>query len=129
MNTKIKRTSSEGLAVKYDSTLSPSSHIAIYWDTTLGGGVGMSVEQARELQGLLTEVLALATRPPIQTVFTVQGMQWPQTLGDFTLMGPANRRGKWRWYRRNIIANGALVAERIKVNSNLQPVWESLTRA
>ena len=60
--------------------------------------------------------------------FRIEGMQWPATLGDFALMGPINRRGAWRWYRRNVIIDGRLVAERIKVGSDLQPIWESLIR-
>jgi hypothetical protein len=124
---KITRTSSRGLQVVYDSSLSPTAQISIKWNNGLGGGVGMSIEQAKELQTLLDVVLTRAREMPGQLEFKAEGLQWPAELGGFALMGPLNRRGKWRWYRRNIIVDGRLVAERIKVGSDLRPIWESLT--
>jgi hypothetical protein len=47
---------------------------------------------------------------------TVQGLNWPATLGDFTLVGPVNNHGAWRWYERQ--HNGA--THRIKVDHQLQ---------
>jgi hypothetical protein len=47
---------------------------------------------------------------------TVQGLNWPATLGDFTLVGPADNQGAWRWYERQ--HNGA--THRIKVDHQLQ---------
>jgi hypothetical protein len=50
--------------------------------------------------------------------FTVQGLNWPATLGDFTLVGPVNNEGAWRWYER--YHNGT--TERIKVDHQLHPL-------
>ena len=50
-----------------------------------------------------------------QTV-TVRGFNWPATLGDFTLVGPADNQGAWRWYERQ--RNGT--TERVKVEHQLQ---------
>jgi hypothetical protein len=50
--------------------------------------------------------------------FTVQGLNWPATLGDFTLVGPVNDEGAWRWYER--YHNGT--TERIKVDHQLHPL-------
>jgi hypothetical protein len=49
---------------------------------------------------------------------TVQGRDWPATLGDFTLVGPADNQGAWRWYERH--HDGSI--ERIKVDHQLQPI-------
>ena len=49
---------------------------------------------------------------------TVQGLNWPATLGDFTLVGPADNQGAWRWYERQ--RNGT--TERVKVDHQLQPL-------
>jgi hypothetical protein len=57
--------------------------------------------------------------PPLP-VYTVQGRNWPATLGDLTLVGLVNNKGAWRWYERNI--NGTV--QRIKVNHQLCPVYE-----
>ena len=50
---------------------------------------------------------------------TVQGLNWPATLGDFTLVGPVNNHGAWRWYERQ--CNGA--THRIKVDHQLMPLF------
>jgi hypothetical protein len=50
---------------------------------------------------------------------TVQGRDWPATLGDFTLVGPVNNHGAWRWYERQY--NGA--THRIKVDHQLMPLF------
>lgn len=63
---KITRTSSQGLQVVYDSTLSPTAQIGINWNNGLGGGVGMSIEQAKELQTLLDVVLTRVCEMPGQ---------------------------------------------------------------
>lgn len=49
---------------------------------------------------------------------TVQGLNWPPTLGDFTLVGPADNAGAWRWYERH--HDGT--TERIRVDHQLQPL-------
>jgi hypothetical protein len=49
---------------------------------------------------------------------TVQGRDWPATLGDFTLVGPVNNQSPWRWYERH--HDGSI--ERIKVDHQLQPI-------
>jgi hypothetical protein len=54
--------------------------------------------------------------PPMELTITVQGLDWPATLGDFTLVGPSNKQGAWRWYERHRYD----VIERIKVNHQLQ---------
>ena len=58
--------------------------------------------------------------------FKVTGLAWPESLGDFTLMGPPNRLGSWRWYRRSLVIEGAKVTKRIKLDCQLQPIWGSL---
>ena len=68
MRTRITRTSTEGLQVVYDSLLSVTCQLGIGWDNGPFGGVGMSIQQAEELQGLLSEVLRLAS-PPIKPGF------------------------------------------------------------
>ena len=50
--------------------------------------------------------------------FNVKGLNWPATLGDFTLVGPADNEGAWRWYERH--HNGTTY--RIKVDHQLQPI-------
>ena len=65
MRTRITRTSTRGLQVVYDSQLSVTCQLGISWDNGLFGGVGMSIQQAEELQDLLSEVLRLAS-PPIK---------------------------------------------------------------
>ena len=69
MRTRITRTSTEGLQVVYDSQLSVTWRLRIGWDNGSFGGVGMSIQQAEELQDLLSEVLRLAS-PPIKPEFT-----------------------------------------------------------
>lgn len=56
----------------------------------------------------------------------VQGLNWPETLGDWTLMGPANRLGSWRWYQWHGEIDDAQLTERIKVDSQLTAIRESL---
>ena len=68
MRTRITRTSTEGLQVVYDSQLSATGQLGISWNNGLSGGVGMSIQQAEELQDLLREVLRLAS-PPIKPEF------------------------------------------------------------
>ena len=68
MRTRITRTSTKGLQVVYDSQLSATGQLGINWKNGLGGGVGMSIQQAEELQDLLSEVLRLAS-PPIKPQF------------------------------------------------------------
>jgi hypothetical protein len=62
--------------------------------------------------------------PPLSS-YTVQGQNWPETIGYLTLMGPANRLGAWRWYKQRAGLNGAVVW-RVKINHHLQPIWESV---
>jgi hypothetical protein len=60
-----------------------------------------------------------APTTPKPLIVTVQGLNWPATLGDFTLVGPVNNQGAWRWYERQY--NGA--THRIKVDHQLMPVF------
>jgi hypothetical protein len=53
---------------------------------------------------------------PPELIVNVQGLDWPASLGDFTLVGPVNKQGTWRWYERHY--NGTI--ERIKVDHQLQ---------
>ena len=62
----------------------------------------------------------------MNTTFAVKGLEWPKTLGAFTLMGPVNNLGSWRWYEHRVMVDGIATSERIKVNSQLQPIWESI---
>ena len=66
------------------------------------------------------------TPPALSATCKITGLAWPQTLGDWNLMGPPNRLGAWRWYRRTVLINHHPVEEQIKMDSLLQPVWESL---
>jgi len=52
-------------------------------------------------------------------IVKVQGLNWPATLGDFTLVGPADNQGACRWYERRH-HDGTI--ERIKVDHQLQPL-------
>jgi hypothetical protein len=56
---------------------------------------------------------------PKPLIVTVKGLNWPATLGDFTLVGPVNNQGAWRWYERQ--CNGA--THRIKVDHQLMPLF------
>ena len=47
----------------------------------------------------------------------IQGRPWPESIGDFKLMGPVNALGAWRWYQHG--------GERVKVDWQLQPVYYS----
>jgi hypothetical protein len=51
---------------------------------------------------------------------TVQGLNWPATLGDFTLVGPVNNQGAWRWYER---LHRLGHTERVRVDHQLMPVF------
>ena len=73
MRTRITRTSTRGLQVVYNSQLSVTSQLTIEWDNGPFGGVGMSIQQAEELQDLLSEVLRLAS-PPIKPEFPPRRM-------------------------------------------------------
>jgi hypothetical protein len=62
----------------------------------------------------------------MNTTYTVPGRYWPATLGLFTLMGPSNCLGAWRWYQRSIVIDGRQITERVKIDSQLQPIWGSV---
>ena len=62
----------------------------------------------------------------MNTTFAIKGLKWPKTLGIYTLMGPVNDLGSWRWYEHRAIIDGKAMSERIKINSQLQPIWESI---
>lgn len=126
-NISITQASKEGLQVTYRGDLSASAQIGITWDNGLGGGIAMSIEQAKELQELLGCVLSQVPAP-IPTTYKVTGLRWPETLGDWELMGPPNNLGSWRWYRQDIAVNGLSVASRIKIDNQLQPIWDSLVK-
>lgn len=57
-------------------------------------------------------------------VILIEGLAWPETLGDFKLMGPVNRLGSWRWYERQINE----MTERVKVDGRLQFVESKLVQ-
>ena len=64
---------------------------------------------------------------------TISGLAWPQMIGDWNLMGPANNLGAWRWYKRTVYQDGHPAKQggypteqEVKMDSQLQPVWESL---
>lgn len=64
----------------------------------------------------------------MNTTFAIRGLKWPKTLGAFTLMGPVNNLGSWRWYEHRRIVDGIVKSERIKVDSQLQPIrWDCVT--
>ena len=48
----------------------------------------------------------------------MQGFDWPATLGYFTLVGPADNQGAWRWYERR---TGRGV-ERVRIDHQLRPM-------
>jgi hypothetical protein len=48
----------------------------------------------------------------------VQGFEWPSVLGHYSLMGPVNRLGSWRWYERKFDG----ITQRVKVNHLLEPI-------
>ena len=62
---------------------------------------------------------ATALAQPEPFIVTVKGLNWPATLGDFTLVGPADNQGAWRWYERPH-PDGA--TERVRVDYQLQPL-------
>ncbi len=70
---------------------------------------------------------------PLSATSKITGLAWPQTLGDWNLMGPPNRLGAWRWYRRTVYQDGHPakqggypIEQEVKMDSQLQPIWESL---
>jgi hypothetical protein len=74
-----------------------------------------------------------ATTPALGATSKITGLAWPQTLGDWNLMGPPNRLGAWRWYRRTVYQDGHPakqggypIEQEVKMDSQLQPMWESL---
>jgi hypothetical protein len=62
----------------------------------------------------------------VNTTYRVPGRYWPATLGLFTLMGPVNRLGAWRWYQHSIVIDGQQTTRRVKIDSQLQPIWHSV---
>lgn len=56
----------------------------------------------------------------------VDGLDWPETLGDFNLVGPVNNTGSWRWYERTFELNGVQTTERVMVDSGLNFIQSSL---
>jgi hypothetical protein len=63
--------------------------------------------------------------PTTNHTYTVPGRYWPATLGLFTLIGPVNSLGAWRWYQRSIVIDGRQITERVKIDFELQPIWDS----
>jgi hypothetical protein len=97
MNTRITRTSTKGLHIVYDSQLSAIAQLNISWNNGLGGGVAMSIQQAEELQFLLSEVLRLASpalaqpelpEPPELTDEEID--DWCGECSDLTRAGEAD---------------------------------------
>jgi len=74
------------------------------------------------------DLLDLVEESTIGLKFSVRvdGVDWPKTLGDFTLVGPANNIGSWRWYERTFELDGVQTTERVMVDSGLNFVQSSL---
>jgi hypothetical protein len=49
----------------------------------------------------------------------VEGLPWPEKIGNYHLMGPVNSLGAWRWYERNSSGKHHGLA-RVKVSSQLE---------
>jgi hypothetical protein len=49
----------------------------------------------------------------------VEGLPWPEKIGNYHLMGPVNSLGAWRWYERNSSGKHHGLA-RVKVSSHLE---------
>jgi len=49
----------------------------------------------------------------------VEGLPWPEKIGNYHLMGPVNSLGAWRWYERNSSGEHHGLA-RVKVSSQLE---------
>ena len=54
----------------------------------------------------------------LPTFAKIQGFDWPSTLGAYTLMGPVNKLGSWRWYELKFDG----MTQRVKVNHLLRPI-------
>ena len=67
------------------------------------------------------DLLDLVRESAIGSKFSVRvdGIDWPKTLGGFTLVGPVNNTGAWRWYERTFELNGVQTTERIIVDYGL----------
>lgn len=74
------------------------------------------------------DLLDLVQESAIGMKFSVRvdGLNWPETLGDFTLVGPVNNVGSWRWYERTFELDGVQTTERVMVDSGLNFVQSSL---
>ena len=86
-------------------------------------------EREQILQGVPFHRFHCSAMPSL--TYKVPGLNWPETLGSFTLMGPPNRLGTWRWYQRSLDLEGVKITERIKLDCQLRPIRSSLvtTRA
>jgi hypothetical protein len=62
--------------------------------------------------------------PERWATMTVQGLNWPETLGDFALVGSVNNQGACRWYERR---HDDGTTEHIEVDHNLQPIKSMTT--
>jgi hypothetical protein len=51
----------------------------------------------------------------------VEGLPWPEQIGNYRLMGPVNSLGAWRWYERGPIGKHHGLA-RVKVSSQLKAI-------
>ena len=99
-------------------------------------GRGLEVRPAallRGIRGVRAFQFAPATPPALSATSKITGLAWPKTLGDWNLMGPPNRLGAWRWYRRTVYLDGHPakqggypIEQEVKMDSQLQPMWESL---
>lgn len=55
--------------------------------------------------------------------FRVQGLAWPEKIGDFTLMGPVNRLGSWRYYAKpQREGDFDRFILQVKVDNSLEPI-------
>lgn len=50
----------------------------------------------------------------------IEGLEWPESLSAFLLMGPKNRKGRFRWYVMHIKESSIYYA--IKVDNSLDRV-------
>jgi hypothetical protein len=93
----------------------------------------LQVVDAEDVATWMNEQMSTGTPSALSATSKITGLAWPQTLGDWNLMGPPNRLGAWRWYRRTVYQDGHPakhggypIRQEVKMDSQLQPMWGSL---
>ena len=93
----------------------------------------LQVVDAEDVATWMNEQMSTGTPSALSATSKITGLAWPQTLGDWNLMGPPNRLGAWRWYRRTVYQDGHPakhggypIEQEVKMDSQLQPMWGSL---